>query len=224
MNWDFSVVWDNFGALEVAFYKTLYISFASIFIGTILGIFFALCSILRPIWIKVISRTMVECFLALPSLVLIIWIYYCLPLIDPIFTLSGEMAAILGLGLSLSAFVAEIIRAGINSVPSGQMEVAYCLGFTHSQAIRNILLPQAIRQMWPPLMSQYITCYQFSTLASIVTVQELLHTGNNIIMQTFRPLEIYTAIAIIFILTIVPLNILARRLERPEFVRGTISL
>ena len=78
--------------------------------------------------------------------------------------------------------------------------------------------------MWPPLMGQYITCYKMSTLASVVAVQELLHTGGIIIAQTYRPLKVYTAIAFIFVVTVLPMNYFARKIEQPLRLGGTAVL
>lgn len=224
MNWDFTVVWQHVGALGTAFYVTAYLTTASILIGTVLGALLAVGSVIHLAWLKWFCKAIVECFLALPVLIIIIWIYYSLPLISSYLVVSGAAASILGLGLSLSAFVAEIVRAGIAVVPVGQLEVALCTGMTRLQALRYILLPQAMRQMWPALMGQYITCYKMSTLASVVAVQELLHTGSTIIAQTYRPLEVYTAIAVIFLVTVWPMNQLSRRLEQTARLGGTAHI
>lgn len=224
MRWDFTVVWLNAGALLKALGVTLWITVASILLGTGLGTFLGTLSFVRIAWLRWAAKFLINLFLALPVLILIIWLYYCLPLLFRPLVLSGEAAAILGMGISLSAFVAQIVRAGINVVPAGQLEVAYCTGMTRPQAVRYILLPQALGRMWPPLVGQYITCYKMSTLAAIVAVQELLHTGGTIIAQSYRPLEVYTAIAVIFLLTLWPMNYLAQRVERPERLGGTVSL
>ena len=223
MRWDFTVVWSHGGALCAALLVSLWITIASILVGSILGIFLGTLSLTGITWVRLASKFVIDLFLALPVLVIIIWLYFCLPLIFPPAVLSGNTSAILGLGLSLSAFVAQIVKAGINVVPRGQLEVAYCTGMTRIQTLRYILLPQSLGRMWPPLMGQYITCYKMSTLASIVAVQELLHTGSTIISQTYRPLEIYTAIAAIFVATLWPLNWLARRIEQTERVGGTVG-
>jgi polar amino acid transport system permease protein len=92
------------------------------------------------------------------------------------------------------------------------------------QTIRYILVPQIFRKMLPPLMGQYITCYKFSTLASVVAVPELLHAGSNLIAVTYRPLEIYTAIAVVFLMTVAPMNYLVTRLENTSRFGGTETI
>ena len=224
MQWDFSSVWSNIGILSHALLVTFAVSAASIALGTVLGTCLAIGALSSIAVIRFFAHGTIEFLLAMPALVLIVWIYYCLPLLASHIVLSGFNAAVLGLGLSLSGFVAQITRAGINTVPQGQLESAYCLGVSRWEAMRFILLPQAFRRMLPPLMGQYITCYKFSTLASIVAVGELLHTGSTIIAQTYRPLEVYTAIAAIFLVTVIPLNHLAAKLERFSHFGGVQGL
>jgi polar amino acid transport system permease protein len=99
-------------------------------------------------------------------------------------------------------------------------EVGYCTGMSRLQAIRYILIPQVLQRSWLPLMGQYITTYKFSTLASVIAVPEILHTANAIIAQTYRPLEIYSIVAFMFVITIMPLNLLLRRLQRVSNLGG----
>jgi polar amino acid transport system permease protein len=221
MVWDFSVVWNNLNLFGRALWVTVELSALSILLGTGLGLILGVASLSRASLVNISARFVVELFLALPALVLIIWLYFCLPLLAPKILLSGFSASTFGLGLSLSGFVAQIARAGINNVPNAQLEVAYCLGMTRSQTIWHILIPQAFRKMLPPMMGQYITCYKFSTLASVVAVPELLHSGSNLIAITYRPLEIYTAIAVIFVITVLPMNYAASRFERTARFGGT---
>ena len=220
MEWDFSVILSHANAFADALILTLGLTLLSIVIGTLLGAVFGVAVLSANNTLRVLARAYIEAFLALPILVIIVWAYYVIPTLYPGLTLSGFTCAVLGLSLSLSAFVAEICRAGIGSIPAGEVEVAYCLGMKKSNILRHIIIPQALRKMWPPLMGQYITCYKMSTLASIVAVNELLHTGGIIIAQTYQPIEIYTAIAVIFIITIVPFNFLTRRFYDSQSYRG----
>jgi polar amino acid transport system permease protein len=224
MSWDFSVITENVSALVSAFMVTLELTFLSIVSGTVIGVICGV-SVLSPCYLsRIIARIYIEVFLALPVLVIVVWVYYVLPMVNVNLTLSGVSSATIGLTMSLSAFVAEIIRAGIGGIPSGEIEVAYCLGMNRFQSIQYIVLPQAARKMWPPLMGQYITCYKMSTLASIVAVDELLHTGGIIISQSYRPIEVYTAIAIIFIVTVIPINIFSRNLYDSKSYKGIDKL
>ncbi|MCC3511883.1 MAG: ABC transporter permease subunit, partial [Microcoleus sp. PH2017_17_BER_D_A] len=188
MNWNFSIIWNNLLPLCFALLTTIGISLGSIALGTIVGVLVGVLSLTSSRLISGFAKFFIELFLALPALVLLVWLYYSLPLLIPGFILDGQSCAVLGLGLSLAAFVADIIRGGINSIPPGEIEVAYCTGMTRLETIRYILIPQVFRKSWLPLMGQYITTYKFSTLASVIAVPEILHTANSIIAQTYRPI------------------------------------
>jgi len=216
MEWNLLIIWNNLVPLLLAFLRTIGISAGSIIFGTLIGVLLGVLSLISLGFLSWFAKIFIELFLALPTLIVLIWLYYSLPLMIPNFLLDGQSCAVLGLSLSLSAFVAEIIRGGINSVPLGDLEVAYCTGMSRFQAIRYILIPQVIRKSWLPLMGQYITTYKFSTLASVIAVPEILHTANSIIAQTYRPLEIYSAVAVMFVVTVIPLNLLLRRIQRVE--------
>ena len=220
MEWNFSLILHSVLPLCKALLTTIWISLGSILVGTILGILIGTLSLTSSSVIAFISKIFIEIFLALPALVLLVWLYYSLPLIIPGLIIEGKSCAILGLGLSLSAFVAEIVRSGINSVPLGEIEVAYCTGMSKLQTIRYILIPQVFQKSWLPLMGQYITTYKFSTLASVIAVPEVLHTANSIIAQTYRPLEIYSLVAILFTVTIMPLNLLLRKIQKVKQLGG----
>jgi polar amino acid transport system permease protein len=224
MTWNAAVIWNNLLPLCLSLTTTIWISLGSIALGTILGVLVGVLSLTPWRILSGLAKIFIEFFLALPSLVLLVWLYYSLPLLIPGVLLNGESCAILGLSLSLAAFVADIIRGGINTIPPGEIEVAYCTGMTRLQTIRYILIPQVFQKSWLPLMGQYITTYKFSTLASIIAVPEILHTANAIIAQTYRPIEIYTTVAVLFLVTIVPLNLTLRRFQRIKELGGTESL
>lgn len=220
MNWNFSVIWNNLLPLCIALLTTIWISLGSIFLGTIIGGLVGILSLTSFRFVAWFAKFFIELFLALPALVLLVWLYYSLPIIIPGLLIDGQNCAILGLSLSLAAFVADIIRAGINSIPTGEIEVAYCTGMSRLQTIRYILIPQVFQKSWFPLMGQYITTYKFSTLASVIAVPEILHTANSIIAQTYRPIEIYSMVAVMFIVTVVPLNLVLRRIQRVRELGG----
>jgi polar amino acid transport system permease protein len=224
MNWNSSVVWNSLLPLCSALMTTIGITLGSIFLGTTIGILAGVLSLSPNRAIAGIAKCFIELFLALPALVLLVWLYYSLPLLIPRLLLDGISCTILGLGLSLAAFVADIIRGGINTISPGEIEVAYCTGMTRLETIRHILIPQVFRRSWLPLMGQYITTYKFSTLASVVAVPEILHTANSIIAQTYRPIEIYSIVAVLFLITVIPLNLLLRRFQKITQLGGTETI
>lgn len=220
MSWNFPIIASSFIPLLLALFTTIWISLVSIVLGTMLGIGLGITSLNSHRLIAWPAQAFIEFFLALPTLIILVWLYYSLPMIVPGLMIDGQSCATLGLGLSLSAFVADIIRSGINAVPPGEMEVAYCTGLSKMQAIRHILMPQVIQRSWLPLIGQYITTYKFSTLASVIAVPEILHTANAIIAQTYRPLEIYSIVAFLFTTTIIPLNIFLRHFQKVSELGG----
>ena len=159
-----------------------------------------------------VAAVYTEVMRTIPALVLMIWLYYCFPILFDLW-LSAAVAATLALALSSSAYSAEILRAGIRAVPIGQVEAAYALGYSRYQAGRDVVAPQALKLMLPPFVGLFIATVKNSALASFIAVPELLHTTNNAISESFRPLELYTAVAVMYVVILLPLSLLSRRFE-----------
>jgi polar amino acid transport system permease protein len=134
--------------------------------------------------------------------------------------LGNVPSVILGLGLHSAAYFAEIFRGGIASIHRGQADAARAIGMRPWQAMRRIILPQAARRMLPPFINEVANLVKLTTLGSVIAVAELLHEGENLISDTFRPLEIYTALAVAFALIIFPIIWLSQRLETVLRVRS----
>lgn len=211
-DWDFSVVLRYRWVFVQGAWITLQITFFAVILGTVLGGFFGLGRSSKRLWIRLPVSVYVEAFLAIPILVLLIWIYYCGPILLGV-NLSGFWTAVLTLSLTLSAFVAEIVRFGLLAVPNGQIEAARAVGMSKVQTLRRITIPLAIRVMVPPLLSMYISTLKMSSLASVIAVYELLHSAQNLIMSSFRPLEIYTTVALIYVFLVLPFSFITRRYE-----------
>lgn len=155
----------------------------------------------------------IEFFRGVPFLVVLVWMFYALPAVTGV-SLSAFTSAIISLTVCQSAYSAEVFRAGIESLEKGQMESARTLGMSYALAMRRVILPQAIRRMVPPLVNSFIGMLKWSSLASIIAVPELLYQGNIIIQRTYRPMEIYTVIAVLYFLLSYPIAMLTRHLER----------
>jgi len=211
--WDFSVIFDYKEAILNGTLITLEVTFFSLIIGTILGLFVCLCKLSKNPLLKYPAIFFIEIFTGLPLLVLLIWLYYALPILTGI-TISALPTAIIGLSLNLAGFSAEIFRAGIISIPKGQTEASLALGLSRFQILTKIILPQAIKLIIPPLSGRYIETIKLTSLASVIAVDELLHSGQNLISVSFRPLEVYTIIALIYLVIIIPLAMILRRLEK----------
>jgi len=210
--WDFSVLGPYALPLLRGLGITFWISFASVLAGTVMGLSLAICRRSRFWVLRGCAAAFIEVFLAMPVLVLLIWAYYCLPLLLDV-SLSGMTTAILVFSLSLAAFVAETLRSGIDAIPVGQIEAAMSLRLSKPDVYRFIVLPQAFRIVLPALLTQYLTCLKLSSLAAVIAVYELLHTADGIALATYRPLEIYTVVAGMFLVVILPINMAVRAIE-----------
>ena len=219
MNFDFSVITQNAPLLWQGFLITVYYTIITIVAGMIIGLTIGLMQ-LTPYRILVwLGRVYVEFFRNIPLLVILLWTYYALPIFMGLNITKG-WAGFVALSCYVGAFYAEILRAGVQSIEPGQTDAATAIGMSYSQRMRRIILPQAFRRMVPPLAGQSIIQMKNTTLLSIITVPDLLYQASYISSFTYRPMEIYTAIGIIYVVVLTPLTLLARRLEK----RGGLSL
>ena len=211
--WDFASVFSNTDALLAGLAGTLRIFAICLVIGLSLGLVVGLGRYSRRKWVYVPASIFVEFFRNTPVLVQILWFYFALPILVP-FEVSPLLAATLGISLNSAAFSAEIFRGGIQSIDRGQWEGARAIGMTHSQALRRVVLPQAMRRMLPPLTNRGIEIFKMSTLASAVAYVELLQQGKLIASHNFNPIEAYTVVALIFFAVLFPLVQATYALER----------
>ncbi|KAF0097268.1 MAG: polar amino acid transport system permease protein [Rhodospirillaceae bacterium] len=219
MRWDFASVFDNTDALLVGAAGTLRIFAICLVLGLSLGLLVGLGRYSRNRWLHIPATIFVEFFRNTPVLVQILWFYFALPILLP-FQISPLAAASLGISLNSAAFSAEIYRGGIQSIETGQWDGARALGMRWGQAMRRIILPQALKRMLPALTNRAIEIFKMSTLASAVAYVELLQQGKLIASLNYNPIEAYTAVAVIFFVFLWPLvqfsYFLERRLRRDE--------
>lgn len=217
--WDFASVLANTDALLVGAIGTLHIFAICLVLGLSLGLVVGLGRYARSRWLYWPATAFVEFFRNTPVLVQILWFYFALPILLP-FSVSPLEAASLGISLNSAAFSAEIYRGGIQSIERGQWDGARALGMNWAQAMRRIILPQALKRMMPALTNRAIEIFKMSTLASAVAYVELLQQGKLIASLNFNPIEAYTAVAVIFFVFLWPLvqftYVLERRLARDE--------
>lgn len=199
--WHFDVVWDNLPFLLAGLEDTVALTVVSMSFGLILGLAIALIR-QRFTWIRPAIVVYVETFRATPLLVQLIWIYDVLPAaglrFDPFWS------AILALTLNLGAYLSEIFRAGISSIPRGQTHAGLAMGMTPAQVVRVIILPQAVRRVIPPLASMWVGLFKDTSLASAIAVAELSYRANVLSVQTYRPVEILTVVAVIYLVITYP--------------------
>jgi polar amino acid transport system permease protein len=213
MRWDFASVFSNTEALLAGAAGTLRIFAICLVLGLSLGLVVGLArySTRRVFYLP--ASVFMEFFRNTPVLVQILWFYFAFPMLVP-FEISPLAAATLGISLNSAAFSAEIYRGGIQSIERGQWEAARALGMTTAQAMRRVVLPQAVRRMLPALTNRGIEIFKMSTLASAVAYVELLQQGKLIASLNYNPIEAYTVIALIFFVLLYPLVQATYALER----------
>jgi polar amino acid transport system permease protein len=210
--WHFDVVWTYRAAFLRGALVTAQLTLGALALGLVLGLGLGMAKGARLAALRLPAMAYIEFFRSTPALVQLVWIYYSLPILSGM-QLSGVASVSVGLGLNAAAYFAEIFRAGIASIDRGQMDAARSLGMRYTQAMRRIILPQAVRRMIPPFINEIANLVKLTTLASVLAVSELLHESQNVITNTYRPLEIYTALAVTFAIIIYPILFLSRRLE-----------
>jgi polar amino acid transport system permease protein len=161
---------------------------------------------------------LIEVFRCTPLLVQIVWFYYALPVLLHV-QIPALAAAASTLSLYTGVFYAEIFRAGIISIEPGQWDAARALGLSRWRMMRFVILPQAMRRMIPPFVSQSITQLKNTSLVSTIAVPDLLYQGTIITETTYRPLEVYTVVAVIYFVLLFPSTMLAQWYERRLTVR-----
>ena len=191
---------------------TVYISLVSIFFAMILGLVIALPSISNNKFLSYFNIAYVEIVRAIPLLVLILWIYYGLPIMLGI-SFSPFVSGIIALTISESAFQAEIFRAGINSINKGQHEVSHSLGMDFWKKMRLVILPQAIKVVLPAMGNQFVYVLKMSSLVSIIGIGDLTRKANELVTTTYRPLEIYTFLILEYLVLILVVSYFVRKLE-----------
>jgi len=212
---DPSVITDNAALLWQGLLVTLLYTVATIATGLLIGFAIGLAQLSRILPIRMFGRVYVEFFRNIPLLVILLWSYYALPIFLHV-NITKAWAGYLSLSFYIGAFYAEILRAGVEGIDPGQSDAATALGMSSGQRMRRVILPQAIRRMLPPLVGQSIIQMKNTTLLSAITVPDLLYQGSYISSFTYKPMEVYSAVAAIFLIILVPLTALARRMEGPH--------
>jgi polar amino acid transport system permease protein len=219
MHWDFASVFSNTDALIAGAIGTLRLFAICLVLGLGLGLVVGLGRYAHTRWFNWPATVFVEFFRNTPVLVQMLWFYFALPILVP-FEISPFGAAVLGISLNTAAFSAEIYRGGIQSIERGQWDGARAIGMGWGQAMRRIILPQALKRMTPALTNRAIEVFKMTTLASAVAYVELLQQGKLIASLNFNPIEAYTTIAVIFFVILWPLvqltYVLERRMKRGE--------
>jgi len=192
---------------------TILVSLCAIALSVVLGALVAVAGLSTRRWLNRVNRVYVELFRAIPLLVLMLWVFYGLPVIIGL-QLGVFATGVLSLAISDSAFEAEVFRAGIQSVPKGQIEAARSLGLNWSQQMRLVVMPQAIKVILPALGNQFVYVLKMSSLISVIGLQELTRRANELNVSEYRPLETYTLLVAEYLVLILFVSYMVRRMER----------
>ncbi len=197
MTYDWSVVWKNADVLWEGTKLTIFLSVVTMLIAVPGGMALALMRLSGNRALAAISATFVEFFRNLPLILVIYTAYYILPVSTGI-RFSPVATAIVALSLNVSAYNAESFRAGIASIRKGQGEAGYALGMSRARVMFEIVMPQAVRRVMPLLASTWVSLFKDTSLVSVISVGELAFEAMRVRSQTFRVLEMLTAMAIIY--------------------------
>ncbi len=208
----FDVVWKNLGFLLSGVELTLLVTAAALSSGLVIGLVVALARMSKRRWLNLPAIAYIEVFRNTPALIQLMWVYYCLPILTGI-EMGAVASATFALAVNGAAYIAEIIRGGIQSIDRGQVEAGRTLGLSYAQTMRRIILPQAFRRMIPPFVNESVSILKFSSLVSVLGVADLTYQATVLSTTTFRPIEIFTFIAVVYFGLCTALSYFARRLE-----------
>jgi polar amino acid transport system permease protein len=192
---------------------TIYISTISIVIAMVVGLLIAIPAITKNKYLSYVNVFYVEVVRSVPLLVLILWVYYGLPILTGL-SFSPFVSGIIALSISESAFMAEIFRGGINAIKKTQWEAATSLGLNFSKKLKLVILPQAFKVILPALGNQFVYVLKMSSLVSIIGISDLTRKANELVVSTYRPLEIYTFLILEYLILILIVSYFVRKLEK----------
>lgn len=204
---------NNLAFLARGFWSTITISTLAALISFSIGLLIALMGISKRRPLFLLSRVYVEFFRSIPLLVMILWVYYGLPILTGV-QFGVFITGLICLAVSDSGFTAEIWRSGLQSVKKGQAEAARSLGLSPWQTMRLVILPQVVRSVLPALGNQYVYILKMSSLVSVIGMQELTRRANELTLQEQRPLEIYTFLVLEYLVLILLVSWGVRWMER----------
>lgn len=213
--WDFRAAFLHPELWSKALSVTLGYAVATTVLGLLLGVICGMMLLSRYWIFRAPVSAFVQVFRCTPLLIQIIWFYYALPVAVNL-TIPAWLAAGMGLTFYMAAFSAEIFRAGIMSIDRGQWHAARAIGMMSWQVMYRVVLPQATRRMMPPFVNQSVLQLKNTSLLSIIAVPDLMYTAQVFVSDTFRPLEIYTTLGIIYLIILYPMQKFAKMLERRD--------
>ena len=213
MNFNFDLIVNSFPLLLLGAVITVKITAMSVALGIVIGLFAGIARICRVKPLRWISAVYVDFFRGTPLLVQIFLFYFAVPVITGQ-RIDPYVAAVGSCGINSGAEIAEIVRAGIQSIDEGQMEAGRSLGMTWTQTMRYVIVPQAMKRVIPPLGNEFIALLKDSSLVSVIGFEELTRRGQLIIAKTYASLEIWFSVAIIYLVMTLTISRFVAFLEK----------
>jgi polar amino acid transport system permease protein len=220
--WDFGPVLANGDLLWAGLRNTLALTAVALAGGLQVGLALALARLSGMKSLSVPAGIVIEVFRTTPPLVQLFWFYFGLPIVLNV-EMTPYLAAALTFTIQSGAFFAEIFRAGIVSIDRGQHEAARAIGMSRSQTMIRVVLPQAVKRMFPAMMERSIELMKTTTLVATVSYADLLYQANELAQKTFRPLEVFTVAALIYFVTISLFSALGALVERRMAASGEMA-
>ena len=215
------------GLLAAAMGQTLLLALCGLFFACIIGLVVGLMSVVKNRACNIIATIFVDVIRGVPMIVLAFYVFFAVPMllnnimhlntmlgINTQLTLTALQAGTICLALNCGAYMAEIIRAGIESVDKGQMEAARSLGLSYWKAMAKVVLPQAIRTMIPSSINQFIITLKDTSILSVIGFPELVNTAKNVVANTMSAFQVWSIVALMYLIVITLLSRLAKRVER----------
>lgn len=222
MELDFSPVWANWQDLARGALVTVEVTACALALGCVLGLLVGMGRLNPAHRIRYgICTAYVTFIRGTPLLVQLFILFFGLPQFNIL--LPAFMCGVLGLGIYSGAYVSEIVRGAIQSIERGQMEAARSLGMPYGQAMRSVILPQAVVRMIPPLGNEFIALIKNSALVSLLTIHDVMHEGQKIISVSYRSLEVYLAIAFVYLILTGTTTLLLQRAEKSLRAGGAVQ-
>lgn len=205
--------------LLAAMGQTLLLALCGLFFACILGLIFGILSVLKNRVCNTISMVFVDVIRGVPMIVLAFFIYFGIPylfntILEIEFTLTALQAGTTALALNCGAYMAEIIRGGIQSVDKGQMEAANSLGLPYWRGMQRVVLPQAIKTMIPSIINQFIITLKDTSILSVIGFPELVNSAKNVVANTFQSFQVWAIVAVMYFIVITILSKTAKYVER----------
>jgi polar amino acid transport system permease protein len=211
--WDFTMIFVGYEMLWLkGMLTTLAYATGTVVGGLMIGVTCGMGVLSGKRWLTIPIHIYVEAFRCTPVLVQIVWFFFALPVIIGV-TIPAWLAAGIGLTLYMGCFSTEIFRGGIVSIDKGQWQASRAIGMTYPQMMRHIILPQAMRRMVPPFVNQSVIQFKNTALLYVVAVPDMMYTGYLVVSDTYRPLEVYSGVAVGYFLVLYPLTQWGKRLE-----------